>query len=375
MGGVQITPLRFLEAAGFVRVIVRRELVWRRLSRLDWLLLLTYNYTGVVWLIRESDFGRPLSLAFDATLCYLTFRALIGGTDDVRWFLRVFAVLLIPYTALILYEFLTNQSGFAAVGAFISGDFRRGMLRCQGAFRHPVLLGSVAAAFLALYIPLALERGRRAGAVMGCALCLALVVLSNSGGPLTSMAAAFLGWAVWPFRGRMALVRRAAAAMLIGISLVMKDSIWYLPFKLSKIVGGTGYHRAVIMEKAWQQMDRWWLAGMPIQATASWMPYVLFFGGADITNEYLIFGIHGGLFALLFFITILVVAFRYLGRTLRVIRISGEDRARERLIWGLGVALFVHAVSWIGVSYFDQTFAVWLLHLALTSGAISESVA
>lgn len=375
VGGVQITPLRFLEAGGFLRVTIRRELDWSRLSRLDWLVVATYNYMGVVWLIRESDYGRPISVALDATLCYLIFRALVRGIDDVRWFLRAFGVLLVPYTALVLYERLTNHSGFALVGAGISGDFRHGVLRCQGAFRHPVLLGSVAAAFLALYIGLGLDRAQRRIAALGCVLCLTLVVFSNSGGPITSMAAAFLGWAGWQARRKMEWVRRATVGILVGLSLVMKDSIWFLPFKISKIVGGTGYHRAVIMEKAWQQLGRWWLAGMPIEDTAGWMPQTLFFGGTDITNQYLVFAIHGGLVALILFIGTLVAVFGRLGLKLRVLRNSGKDRPQEYLIWGLGVAIFVHAISWIGVSYFDQSFAIWLLHLALASAAISGSKA
>jgi hypothetical protein len=372
MGGVQITPLRFLEAAGFLRVIARGELSWRRLCGLDWILLVTYNYTALVWLLREADYGRPLSLAFDATLCYLTFRALIRGVDDVRWFLEAFAALLVPFTILVVYERFTNHSGFAAVGAAISGDFRKGVLRCQGIFRHPVLLGSVAAAFFALYVSLLLGKARRAVASLGCILCLILVVLSNSGGPLTSTAAACGGWAAWVCRRRMWWVRTAAFCLLTAISLVMKDSIWYLPFKISKVVGGTGYHRAVIMEKAWAEIGKWWLAGMPIQETASWMPYVLFYGGSDITNHYLLFGIHGGVMALLLFIGILVVAFRSLGRTLLLMRSSGMGRAGEYIVWGLGVALFVHSVSWIGVAYFDQSSAVWLLHVALVASVVAD---
>jgi hypothetical protein len=39
------------------------------------------------------------------------------------------------------------------------------------------------------------------------------------------------------------------------------------------------------------------------------------------------------------------------------------------LLWGLGVTLCVHIVSWLGVSYFDQSWVIWLLHLASASAA------
>lgn len=43
------------------------------------------------------------------------------------------------------------------------------------------------------------------------------------------------------------------------------------------------------------------------------------------------------------------------------------------MIWSLGVSLFIHAVSFLSVSYFDQMIVFWYLLLAMIS-AVGDSL-
>jgi hypothetical protein len=198
------------------------------------------------------------------------------------------------------------------------------------------------------------------------------VLLANSGGPVTSTAAVLVGWGAWPLRRRLRLVRRVAVVVLLLLIVFMKAPIWYLPFKISSLVGGGGYHRGLLMERAWQELGTWWLVGMDNKETAAWFPYILdVVGGADVTNQFLVFALSGGLTALAFCIGLLTLAFRRLGIALSVARARSDDgQTHELLLWGLGVTLFVHSVSWLGVSYFDQSWVVWLTHAALVATAV-----
>jgi hypothetical protein len=274
-------------------------------------------------------------------------------------------------------ERVIGRSAFTWVGAESELLFRNDGARCQGAFRHAILLGSVAAAFLSLYIGLWVGAGRRSLATIGAAACVALVILSNSGGPVTSVGAALVGWSTWFLRDRMFLVRRGVLGLLVLTAVVMKAPIWYLPYKISGIVGGGGYHRGLLMDQAWQDLGKWWLAGMNIRDTASWIPYVHdLFGGADVTNQFLTFGLRAGAPAIALFILLLAFGLERIGHAqalLRAPRTSGS--ANEFLLWGLGVALFVHAVSWWGVAYFDQSYVVWLAHMAAASASVAAVMA
>jgi len=373
--GLKLYPVRFLEATAFGRVVLRRELVWSRLNRIDWSLLLLYNYAALIWILRSSENApQQFASAVDPALCYLALRALIGSLDDVQWFLSAFVALLVPFTALVLVERLTGHSAFTLVGHESELLFRNGRARCEGSFRHAILLGSVAASFLSLYVGLWRTGTRRAVALIGGAACTTLVILANSGGPVTSTAAVLIGWSLWSLRSRMVLVRRAALGLLLLLLLFMKAPIWYLPYKISGVIGGGGFHRGALMDQAWHNLDKWWLAGMEITQTASWMPYVHdLFGGVDVTNQYLAFGIRAGLPAVALMATVFWLAFGALGRAMVAVRASGEElRTGEFLLWGLGIALIAHAVSWWSVAYFDQSSVVWLMQLAAVSGAVQE---
>ena len=377
IGGLSITPLRFLEIAGFTRVLLRRELIGWRPNVLDSLLLVAYTYSAMVWSLRSHTFGFfQLASAIDPVLCYLTFRGLLRDIADLRWFLRGFLLLLLPFTALVLIERTTGQSPFVVVGASAAIYFRDGVARCQGTFRHAILMGSVAASFLALYAGLGLGRWRRPEALFGAVLCAALVIMSNSGGPLTSLLAAMLGVVVWPLRHRMSAIRRVVAGSVLFLIVFMKAPIWYLPFKISEIVGGGGYHRGLLMEQAWNNMGRWWLVGMENQDTASWFPYVLSaVEGADVTNEFVMFGLRAGLLALLLMIALLTKAFGRLGEAMKQVRLrASSDSADEGTLWGLGVALFVHVVSWLGVGYFDQSYVIWILDISAISACAGDAL-
>jgi hypothetical protein len=375
--GLRVYPIRLLVVFAFARVIVRRELFFSQLNRIDLTLLLLYNYAAVVWILRSSEIAaEQFGAAIDPTLCYLAFRGLIGSLGDLRWMLKAFVVLLLPFTALIYTERLRGENAFLIVGGYPELYFRDGVVRAMGPFRHAILMGSVAASFLSLYIALALAEKRRVAVALGAVLCLSLVVFSNSGGPLTSAAAVFLGWSLWPLRTRMNVVRWAAVAVLLLGLVFMEAPIWYLPFKISSVVGGGGYHRSLLMERAWQHLDEWWLVGMDVVDTGAWMPYVLdaVGGGADVTSQFLVFGIRGGLLPVCLILGVLWLAFASIGKLSASARASKDQTTADQLLlWGLGVSLFVHAVSWLGTSYFDQSWVVWLMHLAAVSGAVQAA--
>jgi hypothetical protein len=71
---------------------------------------------------------------------------------------------------------------------------------------------------------------------------------------------------------------------------------------------------------------------------------------------------------------LLTVAFSNLGRALASFRVNFVNlRGEETLLWGLGVVLVVHIVNWFGMAYWDQTYILWYLQLALIS-TLSQAV-
>ena len=365
--------MRFLEMAGFIRVMARREFSFSRLNRLDSLFLLFYSSMTIIFLLRSNE-GQAFQVGLfaDATLCYFTFRGLAEDIEDLRWFLCAFIFLLIPYVFLLFVEMWTTQNHFSILeGGHAPKFFRAGWLRCTGSFREYSILGSLGASFLPLYIALGLSKSKRSYALTGIMFCLAIVVFSNSGSPLVLACLVVLGWTLWPLRDRMLFIRCLGLAGIAALVLVMKAPIWYLPVHFT--FGGDAWHRSYLIDAAVQHLGQWWLWGMPMSKTANWFTYRLN-GAADITNQFLLFGLAAGLTAVGLFVWILRRAFGYLGEELATVRLlsSAEPCEAEYLLWGLGIMLAVHVANFISITYFDQFYVIWFLQLAYISNLTLE---
>jgi hypothetical protein len=144
------------------------------------------------------------------------------------------------------------------------------------------------------------------------------------------------------------------------LQLVMKAPVWFLLARVDVFNGSTGYHRALLIDRALANLSDWWLVGT--QNTWKWASEDdhLF----DVTNNYILNGADGGLLTMILFIAIVAIAFKGVGRA--VVGSDGKKpEAEVRMLWALGAALFAHAVTFISVSYFDQNFVNWYLLLAV----------
>jgi len=370
VSGVNLTAIRLLEIAGFVRIFLRREtFTW---CRVDTVLFALYGYTALVFLWR-SDSGQAYAVGsfVDASLCYVIFRALLRDIDEIAGFLQRLLVLLLPYVGLLAIEAVSMENPFGALGAKTWQVLRGDRMRVMGSFRNPSLLGTLGATLLPLYIALFLARRGRAAAALGVGLCLAIVVLANSGGPVSAAAVGVLGWCCWLIRHRMALARRLAVGTVLVVALAMNAPVWYLLERISFLTGGSGWHRAHLLSMAYRDIDRWWLAGMNIRDTAQWFPYRLEVnnGGADITNAFLDFGLRAGLVSTVLFIALLVRGYKAIGDSLSALGARPEERTRALVLWGLGCTLSAHIATWMGITYFDQTYVLWFMHLAAIASA------
>ncbi len=368
--GFNLWAMRILELAGFSRVFARREFSFNGLNKIDQSFLLLYGYATIVFLLRSTT-GQTdqIGKAVDAFLCYFTFRGLIQNMGDFQSFLCSMIFLLIPYAGLVLVESLTRQNPFSVLGGESGGHIwmRHGMPRCFGSFRQPDTLGMFAASFIPQYIGLACLNGERKRALFAICLCLIIAVAANSGGAAGAVAVGFVCWGLWRLRTEMRKLRWGIVAMIAGLALVMNAPVWFILIHFS--LGGDAYHRSYLIDMAYQHLSQWWLAGMPIIGTQDWFPYHMAnTGGADITNQFIAFGLQAGLGAIALFILLLTRSYSNLGKALAAIRSQTRETSdNEFLLWGLGVVLTVHISDWFDITYFDQMYVIWFMQLAIIS--------
>jgi len=363
--GLNFTLIRILLLFGWLRVIARGEVRAIKLNPIDRVLIyyvisavITYTLLWQTW----EAFINRMGLAYNAIGLYFLFRLLVRDLDEVRRVAKLLALAVIPLAGSMVLERMTGRNPFGIFGGVpLETLVRDGVLRCQGPFAHPILAGTFGATVLPIFIGLWWQRGSsRFLAFLAILASVLITVAAASSGPVLAGLFGLVGLCFWPLRKRMRLVRWGVALTILGLHLVMKAPVWFLIARVGIFAGSTGYHRAFLIDRAIAHFFDWWLVGT--YSTEDW-GYYLF----DVTNQYVLVAIEGGLITLVLFIAIIARCFGGVGRAVQTM--EGESPGDQRLVWALGAALLTHVVNYLSVPYFDQNFVNWYLLLAMISMA------
>jgi hypothetical protein len=120
LGPFNLTVLRMLIAFGFVRVIARGERLMGGLNSLDWLMV-----AWAAWALISSFFHAEiaevlvnrLGLVYNGCGIYFLLRVICQSLDDTVKLCRMAAILLIPVSIEMLFERITGNNLFSALGA------------------------------------------------------------------------------------------------------------------------------------------------------------------------------------------------------------------------------------------------------------------
>lgn len=361
--GADFTMLRILIAVYVARVMFRREagaIGWNRLdSAMMW-----WSVSGtMVMFLASGTFGalvNRLGWSFDMLGIYFIGRWLIRDWRDIDFLARSLATLSVPVAILFAVEWATSFNMFSVFGGVPAHTWiREGRLRCQGAFAHPILAGTFFAASLPLIWTLRKSRPRLTK--VGTIASLFIVAACSSSTPILSVVVAVAGAALFPWRRYRTYMWTGLFAVLTALHIVMKAPVWHLMSRLDFTGGSTGYHRFQVLDSFIRFFPRWWLGGDP--NPESWGVWQM----RDSTNQYVVEGLDGGLLTLIAFVLVLILAFANVGRCLKM-RSVVRRGDREWICWSVGVAIFVHTVTFFGVSYFGQMMVMLHLQIALASG-------
>lgn len=367
VGGLNFTMLRLLLIFGWTRLIVRGELRGVKLNRIDSAIiafvissLITHT---LLWMSYDA-FKNKLGLAYNVIGFFFLFRYLIRDMKDAIRVVRIAAVLIVPLAAVMLIEKRTGHDLFAFLGGVPEmSPVRDGVIRCQGPFGHPILAGSFGATLLPLFVGLGAQKIKLAKLTAAIGMIAGAIVIfcSGSSGPVLAGLAGIGGFCFWPFRNKMRLIRWGLVAAIVVLQLVMKPPFWFIIAKIDIFSGNTGWHRAHLIDIAYRNFFDWWLVGT--HSVDNWDTG--YDHNLDITNQYIAYGIDGGLITFSLFIAIIVRCFGGVGRSVRAL--SNQPQTSRLFVWALGAALFAHVVNYFSISYFDQNIITFYMLLAMIS--------
>lgn len=302
---------------------------------------------------------QQLGSAFDTLGMYLVARASIRSLDDVRLLASRALILCLPVAAMFAIEKATGRNMLSVFGGVpLMTDVREGKLRCQGAFAHAILAGCFFVALLPLW--LALWRGSGRGRLLACtglALATVVVFASASSTPVAALVFVLAAFAAYPAWMHLRGVWMAALIGATVLHFVMNHGIWHLLARVDLVGGSTGFHRFHLIDQAIRRFDEWWLMGTLSTRHWGW-------GLQDVTNQYILEGVRGGIWAMLALVLSIVLALRACGFWLR--RLPPGSR-EHLLVYAIGACVFAQAAIFLAVSYFGQSTMVWSLTMALAA--------
>ncbi len=360
IGSLNFDLLRVMVLFGWTRLVLRGENRQFGFKPMDAVLVAWAVSGTLVYTLSHGSLDAmkyKLGTSFDAVGMYFLFRCLIRDWADVEQAVKCFILVSIPVAVAFGIEAMTEKNIFSVFG-YVPADtlVRQGRLRCQGAFAHPILAGS----FWASLMPLIAAwgwggKGRRAFSLVGLAACGLIILFCGSSTPVLAVLIGLVGGSLFFLRYYMKWIRWGVLLMLIELHLVMKAPVWHLLSRADIFSGSTGWHRYYLINEAINRVGEWWLLG--VLSTAHWG-----WGLFDVTNQYVLEAVRGGIWTLVLFIIIIILAFGAVGRMWRMVDC---EPAKVALAWALGVSLFIHCMTFFAVSYFGQIIMVWYMLLAM----------
>jgi hypothetical protein len=359
--GLHFPVLRVLLAFGWFRLAFRRDIKVPRLNAFDKVFLFWACSNAICFCLLWGTMGavtNKLGFLWTTLGTYFLVRFLIRDKDDVVRVIRVLAILTALIAPFMLVEHFTQHNYFSILGAPPISAIRDGAVRAEGPFVHPIIAGTIGAVLLPLFVGLWWQRKRdRLLVVLGVVTSLAMTFASSSSTPLMATAAGVFALLLWPYRSRLRIFRWAFVCLLVVLQLIMKAPVWFLISRMGGSIGGSGYHRAMLIDNFVHHFSEWWLVGT--QNNANW-GYDMW----DVDNAFVAAGVGGGLITFVAFIAVLVYAYKRIGKSRRLARKSRKD---EHLIWAIGACLFANTVGFFGIVYFDQSVLIWYSLFAMVS--------
>jgi hypothetical protein len=355
---LDFTPLRILVVIGVLRLLLKGETIPLRWNVLDKLIFAWAVVGACVFIIQWMDAKMLVfkcGILFDVIGMYWLFRQSLECWDDVALVFKVLAVCCILLAPFVVFEKTTGKNPFDVFGK-AETTMRENEYRCQATFSHSIILGSFFATLVPCFIALAKTLRWWYISWFAAGVSVLAVFASASSTPLFVLAFMLMLMLSFHFRrfGKYALI--GAFVMAMGLHLLMEAPVWHLISRVSAVAGSTGWHRYVLIDNAVSHFHEWAMIGC--KTTEHWG-----YGMIDVTNQYIVEGIRGGVATLV----LMLVALYLMLRTAWRFSLQEMSIDRQWLGWGVCVMFIGHCVTFLGVFYVGQMRMFLYLTFAVVS--------
>ena len=379
-----ISICRFVGTVLLCRCLANNSII----SKFKWSALDTWVF---VYLLAIS-FGIPVILYKQPTmmiltnrsgfltstfLAYLVGRFCITNREDMITATKWIAMALVPLAVLGVSESLTGQKPFVPLKQYMTWfdpakgatDIRFGFHRAEGPAGGPIFWGTTFAMFLPLVYCLRHEHGYwRPTAYLLSGVVIVGALSSMSSGPLMSVIVAVI-WLSLEHRKQWIKPLLIFAAICCVLAAIGSNRpLHYVLTSYGNILGGSGWHRAKLIDLAIEHFDEWWLVGYqgqdPGWGNELWGEY------SDITNQYIATGVEYGMPGVIVLCGMLACAIRQLHRAYN----ATEDPVLNSWIWALSSIIVVMIVAFTNCAFFNQISSYFYGILGIVSSVSTNTL-
>ncbi len=368
LAGIHLNVYRIILLAGMARqaILKRSSERARGLNSIDRVFTLFALSNFVIFSLQYMQTAaliKSLGDLLDALAGYYVLRFFIQDRDDMRRAIKAFALVAIIMGVTMINEQRTGANLFGQLGGMLyAPEVRNGKIRSQGAFLHSIPAGAFGATLVPLLIWLWSDKKYRKVAFFGLLGATVMSFTCHSSTVLGCYVAGIFGLCLWPLRKQMRVIRYGLVITVVGLHLVMNGPVWSLLEHIDLTGSSESFHRYQLVDTFIKHFWDWWLLGTRDNGSWGWEM-------ADTSNQYVTYGISGGLLTFVLFIAIISRCFGGLGATRKLVEGNRKD---EWVRWCLGASMFAHLVVFIGIDYFDQSEFAWIALVVMISMIVSE---
>lgn len=346
---------------------IRRKFTWSRLDTLVALSMIVYVVVTCITQPMPSSLENRGGFLMDTWFAYLVTRFLITKRKDLLAMLKFVSVVLAPLAILGVIESVTGKPPFRILLGSSSffrhvSDYglRFGFNRAVGPFSHSILFGCAFAMFLPLIYYFRHEKGDwRTLAYILSSVAMAGALSSMSSGPWVMVLVMIFCLSMEKYKHWVKPMFIFFVFSCVFIAIASNRPFYHVIASYANPLGGSGWHRAKLIDLAIEDFDKWWLVGFGTE-DPGWS-YRLGMGKTDITNEFILAGVKYGILGVISLCAVLTLSFRGLIRAYR----KTIDPKLRSLYWSLGCILFSVIVTWMSVSFFGQLMPLFYFFLGI----------
>jgi len=372
IGTIDISVGRIVAAVLLIRSLsdnnIRTKLLWSRLD--TWVAVSMAIYVGVFLVTRPASATLENRSGFlmDTWLAYFVGRFMITNTKDLTSFIKCISIALVPLAILGVIEATTGWQFFIPLKRFCpwygsSGKIfepRWGLERATGPFTHSILFGCAFVMFVPLIHYLRYQRNHwRVLAYVFSGIAIIGALSSMSSGPWVMVIATLFCLTMEKFKVWVKPLLISFPLLCVFIGIASNRPFYHVLVSYANPIGGSGWHRARLVDAAIDHFSEWWLLGYKGE-DPGWGHY-MGMSLTDVTNEFILAGVFYGIFGVIALCWVLATAFRNI---IAVYRKTSDPMLRS-LCWSFGCILFSIIVVWMSVSFFGQIISMFYCLLGI----------